>query len=145
MCQEVLRSELLASLQAFRDRERCQMTEARLRVTFAGGIYVIHYESRELSGWTAPLEPSVGRQPHPMSNPVTPRPPTVAHGALWTSPICAKVIDVLTRHGDWMSSQKIADAIGEDCNDLFKGRLADYADRGILESAPGKGYRLVRA
>ncbi len=140
MCS-LLKVDLLNAISAWRERQHCQPEEMRLRILFDGGSLAFRFERRDFLGGPAAAS---ARAPHPMTQPGTPPPTSAPHGALWLSPVCEKILAFLTS-GDWVSSQKIAEAVGEDCNDLFKGRLADMVDRGILESAPGKGYRMARA
>lgn len=64
-------------------------------------------------------------------------------GAQWLSPLEAKIMDALSA-GGWMASDRIAEKIGERFGDGFKAILTNLADRGLLESRPGAGYRLVQ-
>lgn len=75
--------------------------------------------------------------------PLPPLPKDAPENWAWLSPIGIRVVEVL-RDKDWMSSESIATAINESATPVFKGRLQDMCDRGILESAPGRGYRLAK-
>ena len=81
-----------------------------------------------------------------MTEPATPPPSILPHDAKWLSPIPLKVIEALAKlpNGAWLCSDKIAAAICEAGGDRFAGRLADMAERGLLECSPGKGFRLPR-
>lgn len=61
---------------------------------------------------------------------------------LWLSPLEAKILTALAG-GDWLASPRIAEAAGEDCSDAFKAVCSNLVERKLLESAPGRGYRLV--
>jgi hypothetical protein len=63
-------------------------------------------------------------------------------GALWVSPLEAELLGVF-KNGDWMSSEKIAAAIGQTSDlERLKIILSNLAERRVLDSRPGKGYRL---
>ncbi len=59
------------------------------------------------------------------------------------SPVAEKAIAALRARGSWMSSEELANALGETCNASFKGLLGDLTDRKVLESSVGRGYRLL--
>lgn len=142
MCH-VLRAELLGSLRNWIARERCQPDEARLKIVWEGGLYVASFCRREMSGGEGSCAPSAGRPPHPMTEPSTPPPPTVAHDGLWLSPIEEKILDFLAKQpAQHFSSDAIAAAVGAKCSDGFKALLTNLADRKLIEPLSGKGYRI---
>jgi hypothetical protein len=116
-----------------------------------------------LAGWLAPVVEdgavrwivSVCRdvthdEPHPA--PAMPtgaggmpsRPPGVPAGALWLSAIGTRVIAYLAAAGH-AKGEAIADAVGQPHAHRFKSLLTDLADRGILDSSAGHGYRCAGA
>lgn len=140
MCS-LLKVDLLNAISAWRERQHCQPEEMRLRILFDGGSLAFRFERRDFLGGPAAAS---ARASHPMTQPSAPKPPDLTHNALWLSPNETKIVEALAKAGDWTSSQKIADAAGLDCNESFKAVCGNLVDRQILESAPGRGYRLAR-
>jgi hypothetical protein len=73
-----------------------------------------------------------------------PRPEGVPAHWRWLSPDAEKVVEALGRSGGWLTADELARAAGEGrATHEFRGMLRDLMERGIIESAQGRGYRLT--
>ncbi len=78
---------------------------------------------------------------HPLANPTTPPPPTVAHDVAWFSPLEKKIINGLVGK-DWMVTADLAAAIGEEPNTEFRILVRNLEARGALQTCNRRGVRL---
>src|SRR5262245_23939233 len=61
---------------------------------------------------------------------------------VWLSPLEAQIVAAATT--TWQSGAKIAEKVGEEYSEAFRCLCSNLVERGIFDSAPGKGYRLAR-
>lgn len=60
----------------------------------------------------------------------------------WLSPLEERIL-VALEGGEWRSSGALASLVGCDEPERLKPILTNLVDRELLESAPGKGYKLA--
>jgi hypothetical protein len=88
--------------------------------------------------------PCAGDAPAPAAAGLPPRPPGVPAGARWLSPLGERVVAFLAGRGRaWTPAEAIAKALGEVLSHRLRNALAGLAERGILETHAGLGYRLA--
>ena len=84
--------------------------------------------------------------PPPVTTPPPKPPPAdVNPDALWLSPLERRIVDFLaTRGAEWTRGEDVAAAVGEPFRHAFKAIITNLAERKIIETANGRGCRLLR-
>jgi len=126
--RQSLRADILRAAAAYLKHEGCSLGAFSLTIRIDEEEFTFHCKS-----WPACLlDPAADS-----GKPLGPRP-----GWRRLSRLEERIMGA-ARAAEWLPGPKLAEAAGEDCTDAFKAICANLVEAGLLESAPGRGYRLA--